>query len=171
METRFGTFWLIAASLLMSGRALAQNSPIALSALPGHVYVVRGASIRNGDTLSVEPSGLFFFGPIGPPLALVARPMLGIGGSGAGIGLALSLAPALTGVDSRTLDDDFFIGPFATVEAHVERMYGPTSWRSATYAGPQLSVSLFVLKASLGWMVDVGDHSDRHVQVALGAGF
>jgi hypothetical protein len=171
MQTSFGRFWLIAVSFLISGKALAQNSPFALSVVAGHVYVVRGASIRNGDYLSVEPSGLFFFGPIGPPLALVARPMLGIGGSGAGIGLALSLAPALTAVDSRGLDDDFFIGPFASLEAHVERMYGPTSWRSAIYAGPQLSLSLFVLKASLGWMVDVGDHRDRHVQVALGAGF
>jgi hypothetical protein len=61
--------------------------------------------------------------------------------------------------------------PFASVEAHVERMYGPTSWRGATYAGPNVSVSLILLKASLGWMVDLGDHADRHVQVALGAGF
>jgi hypothetical protein len=94
----------------------------------------------------------------------MARPMLGIGGSGVGIGLAW------TGGNAYTRDPDYLI-PFASVEAHVERMYGPTSWRGATYAGPNVSVSLILLKASLGWMVDLGDHADRHVQVALGAGF
>jgi hypothetical protein len=63
------------------------------------------------------------------------------------------------------------MGPFVSLEAHIERMYGPTSWRSATYAGPQLSLSLFVLKASLGWMVDLSDRTDHHVQIALGGGF
>src|SRR5436190_13019234 len=91
METRFAKFSLIAASLLISGKALAQNAPFALPAVPGHVYVVRGASIRHGDYFSLEPSGLFFFGPIRPPVAVVVRPMLGVGGSGVGTGLALNL--------------------------------------------------------------------------------
>lgn len=132
------------------------------------MYAVRGASIRNGDYLVIEPSGLFFIGPIRPPVALVARPMLGIGGSGAGVGLALN--PWMREVAGRP-DVDDLMGPFVSLEAHIERMDWLTSWRSATYAGPQLSLSIFVLKASLGWMVDLGDHADRHIQVAIGAGF
>jgi len=42
---------------------------------------------------------------------------------------------------------------------------------SATYAGPQLSLSFFFYKASLGEMIDVGDRSDHHIQGAIGAGF
>ena len=42
---------------------------------------------------------------------------------------------------------------------------------SATYAGPHLSFSALVMKVSLGWMVDVNDRSDHHIQLAIGAGF
>ena len=48
---------------------------------------------------------------------------------------------------------------------------GVTSWRDATYAGPQLSLSVFVLKASVGWMVDVNDRTEHHAQLGLGFGF
>jgi len=162
---------LLAATLVMiSGRAHAQNYPVATVA-PGHMYVVRGFSIRNGDYLVLEPPVLFFFGPIRPRVTLVARPMLGVGGSGAGIGLAMNLMPSRPGGEPRTPAADYFMGPFVSLEAHIERMYGPTNWRSATYAGPQLSLSLYVLKASLGWMVDPGDGTDHHVQIALGGGF
>ena len=65
----------------------------------------------------------------------------------------------------------FLHGPFISLEARVERMYGPTSWRSATYFGPQLSLSIFVLKASLGLMVDLDDQTNRHLQVGVGFGF
>jgi len=82
----------IAVFLLSSGNARAQNYPV-LTFVPGHVYVVQGASIRNGDYLVLEPSGLFFFEPIARPVAFVARPMLGVGGSGVGLGLALNVAP------------------------------------------------------------------------------
>jgi len=171
METRFARLSVIAVSLLISGKALAQNGPFAIPAVPGHVYVVRGVSIRNGDYVSLEPSVLFFFGPIRPPVALLARPMLGVGGSGAGLGLALNPWPVWMRDDSAIPNDDFFMGPWFNLEAHVERMYWLTSWRSATYAGPQLSASMFIYKVSLGWMVDVSDRSDHHIQVAIGAGF
>jgi hypothetical protein len=164
------TISLAAALVLTSGRAQAQNYPVA-TVVPGHVYGVRGFSIRNGDYLVLEPSFLFVFGPVRPPLTVVARAMLGIGGSGAGIGLAMNLMPSSPGVEPRTSEADYFMGPFVSLEAHIERMYGPTSWRGATYAGPQLSLSLFVLKASLGWMVDLGDRTDHHVQIGLGGGF
>ncbi len=69
-------------------------------------------------------------------------------------------------------DDDFFVGSFISLEAHVERTYVEAiGWRHATYAGPQLSLSLFVLKVSVGWMVDVTDRANTHVQVGVGAGF
>jgi hypothetical protein len=50
-------------------------------------------------------------------------------------------------------------------------MYGPTHWRSATYLGPHLSLSGYLLKASVGWMIDASDRSDSHLQAAIGFGF
>jgi len=168
METRFAKTGLIAALLLIGGgKAHAQNHAV-LTRVPGHVYEVSGFSMRNGDYFVLEPSWLFFFGPIQPPVALVARSMLGIGGSGAGVGLALN--PWMREVAGRPNVDDL-MGPFVSLEAHIERTYWVTSWRSTTYAGPQLSLSIYVLKASLGWMVDLGDHTDHHFQVAIGGGF
>jgi len=61
--------------------------------------------------------------------------------------------------------------PIAGVEAHIERMYGPTDWRSATYLGPQLSLSVYVLKASIGVMTNMGDQRDRRGQLGIGGGF
>jgi hypothetical protein len=92
--------------------------------------------------------------------------MLGLGGAGVGIGLA----PIWGCSAPCDMTNALMVLPVA-VEARVERMYGWTSWRGATYAGPHLSLSALVLKASVGWMVDVNDRSDRHVQLAIGAGF
>jgi hypothetical protein len=58
-----------------------------------------------------------------------------------------------------------------SLEARLERMYGLTSWRSATYLGPHLSLSALVMKASVGWMTNVNDRGDHHIQLAVGAGF
>jgi hypothetical protein len=58
-----------------------------------------------------------------------------------------------------------------SLEARIERMYGLSSWRSATYLGPHLSLSVLVLKASVGWMIDVNDRSNHHIQLAFGGGF
>jgi hypothetical protein len=161
---------LTAAVVLISGRAHAQNYPV-ITVVPEHVFVVRGGSFRNGDLFAIEPSGLFLFGPIDRPFAMVARAVLGLGGSGGGIGLAMNLIPPRQGEELSWQGDDFFMGPFVSLEARAERMYGLTSWRSATYVGPQLSLSIFVLKASLGWMVDVSHQTDHHVQFGLGFGF
>ena len=160
------------AVLLLSGaKAHAQNHSVQM-VVPGHVYVVPGFSFRSGDYLVLEPSGLCVFGPIAPPVAVVARPMLGVGGSGVGLGLALNPFPeSMRPYPGGLPDPDFFLGPFISLEAHVERMYSATSWRHATYAGPQLSLSVLVLKVSMGWMIDVGDHTDHHLQFALGFGF
>src|SRR5882724_3039321 len=164
------TIALTATLVLISGRAHAQNYPV-VTVVPQHVFLVRGASFRNGDLFAIEPSGLFLFGPIGPPVAMVARAMLGLGGSGAGIGLAMNLISECPGAELCWQGTDFFMGPFVSLEAHVERMYGLTYWRSATYVGPQLSLSIFVLKTSLGWMGDVNNRTDRHVQIGFGFGF
>ncbi len=163
---------LIATAIAVSGKAHAQNSPFALTVVPGHVFVVRGASFRSGDLFALEPSGLFFLGAGRPPVAGVARAVVGVGGSGGGIGLAANLWPSCWGAQPDPGDQGFCIGPFMSLEARVERMYGLSSWRSATYVGPQLTLStVVVLKASLGWMVDVGDRTDRHVQFGFGFGF
>jgi hypothetical protein len=165
------TLSLTATLILISGRAHAQNYAAA-TVVPEHVYMMPGYSIRNGDLVAIESSCLFFFGPIRRPAALVARAMLGAGGSGVGVGLAGNVTPPRPGEEVTLQGDDFFWGPFVSLEAHVERMYPLlTSWRHATFVGPQLSMSIFVLKASVGWMFDVNARTDQHLQIGLGAGF
>ena len=166
------TISLAATFVLVGGSARAQNIT-ALTLVPEHVYLVRGGSFRNGDLLTIEPSALLFFGPIAPPVAMVARGIVGIGGSGGGIGFAANLlSPSPCSEMCLKDNDDFFMGPFISLEAHVERTYIPViGWRNATYAGPQLSLSFFLLKASVGWMVDVTDRTNAHIQVGVGAGF
>jgi hypothetical protein len=39
------------------------------------------------------------------------------------------------------------------------------------YLGPQLSINLIALEASVGWMVAVQDSRDQHVQIGLAMGF
>jgi hypothetical protein len=58
-----------------------------------------------------------------------------------------------------------------SLEVHVERLYKPTHWHGATYLGPQLSLSVFALKASAGLMFNANDQRDRHVQLGIGCGF
>jgi len=164
------TISFAATLVLTSGKARAQNNPVVI-VVPEHVFLVRGASFRNGDLIAIEPSGLFSFGPIGPPVVMVARAVLGLGGSGGGIGLAINPIPQCPGTEMCWKGEDFFTGPFISLEGRIERMYGLTSWRSATYVGPQLSLSIFVLKASLGWMIEVDDREDQHLQIGFGAGF
>jgi hypothetical protein len=156
---------LAAFLLLVGGEARAQNYPV-VALTPDRTFVVRGASVRQGDLFAIEPS--FLFAPAGrdSPLVLVARPILGVGGSGLGIGLA----PILGCSQPCPMMDAVMILP-VSFEARIERMYGLSSWRSATYAGPHLSFSALVMKVSLGWMVDVNDRSDHHIQLAIGAGF
>ncbi len=153
--------------MLVGGNARAQNYPV-LTVVPERVFVVRGFSVRQGDWLTIEPS--FLLVPVSTgrngPLVFVARPMLGLGGSGVGIGLA----PIWGCSEPGPMTDALMILP-VSVEARIERMYGLTSWRSATYLGPHLSLSAFVVKASVGWMIAVSDRNNHHIQLAIGGGF
>jgi hypothetical protein len=156
---------LTAILMLVSSKAVADDHPAA-TVVPGRLVVVRGYSFRNGDWFAFEPSGLVLFGGLPfRPVVGVVRAVAGVGGSGGGIGLGLNLNQPCDTVD------DLAMGPFVTLEGRVERTYGPTSWRSATYVGPQLTLSAYILKASVGWMVDVNDRTDHHIQIGLGGGF
>lgn len=162
MKTASGTIGLALFLVLVGGEARAQNYPV-VTLVPEHAFVTRGVSFRQGDWLVIEPSFLLLPGGRDAPLAVVARPMLGIGGSGLGIGLAPIWGPGGT-VDAVT---DLPV----SFEARIERVYGPTRWRSGTYVGPHLSFSALVVKASVGWMVDLDDRRVRHIQLAIGSGF
>jgi hypothetical protein len=132
-------------------------------------YPVFGVSFRNGDTFAVEPGIVHFGAPAesGRLRAAMARGVVGIGGCGGGLGLVTSLWPSPGPHDAR----DLYYEGIVILEARVERMYGSTSWQHTTYAGPQLSVVLPIIpKVSLGWMIDVRDAADNHVQVGLGFG-
>ena len=161
---------VVATLLLIGGRAHAQNYWV-IPVVPKHVFIDRGGSFRNGDWFAIEPSALFLYNPIRQPVVMVTRAVLGVGGSGGSVGLAMNLMPECPDADLCWQGDDFFAGPFLSLEGRVERMYGPTRWRPATYAGPQLTFSIYVLKASVGWMADVNQRANHHVQVGFGAGF
>ena len=166
------TISLAATLVLISRTACAQNHPVAVL-VPEQVYLLpAGISFRNGDYVAIEPTALFFAGPVVRPVALVVRGVLGVGGSGGGIGLALNALPRCPQAYACWGEgDDFVMGPFVSLEARVERTYFPVGWRRATYAGPQLSLSVYVLKASMGWMFDVTDRNNSHPQLGVGFGF
>ena len=165
------TIALAATLALIGGRAHAQNHLVA-PLVPEHVYLLpAGMSVRQGDHVALEVPALFFAGPVVRPVALVARVVLGAGGAGGGIGLAINPQPRCPSAYDCWRDDDFFMGPFVSLEARVERTYLWTSWPKATYAGPQLSMSVYVLKASMGWMFDVTDRTHNHPQLGVGFGF
>ncbi len=149
--------------VLLAGQAQARPSPL-------DTYPTVGVSFRNGDYVAVEP-GIVQLGlpaESGRLFAATVRGQLGAGGSGGGIGLATNIWPSPGPHDLR----DFYFEGIIILEARVERMYGPTSWRHTTYAGPQLSVALpIVPKACLGWMIDVHDAADNHAQLGFGFGF
>jgi len=151
---------------LLAGRAQAQPA-----ASPDKVYPGFGIAIRNGDYVAFEPALLFLLGAPGEnrrPIAALVRGELGVGGAGGGVGLAIDWFPSTA--NPYPNPEELLYGGLMMLEARVERMYGQTSWRHTTYVGPQVSLSL-MLKFSIGWMVDVHDSSDQHLQVGLGAGF
>lgn len=148
----------------------ADDHPIA-PVVADHVFVVPGVSVRNGDWVAFEPALWLTRTLVGPgrPIVFVVRGIVGLGGSGAAIGIAPTLEPPCPTRELCTHTPFFW--PPASLEGRVERMYGLTHWRAATYAGPHLSLSAYLIKASIGWMVDVNDRSDNHVQVGIGFGF
>jgi len=167
--------FIVAASLVTLGmsRAAHADSHLVIALVPKHVFSARGFSVRDGDYFVLEPSFLFVGDakPGSRPIVGVVRPMVGVGGSGLGVGFAYQpfFGPIAGGCD-QDIEDYVAILPIS-VEAHVERMYGPTEWRSATYLGPQLSLSIYVLKVSVGVMTNVGDQRDRRGQLGIGGGF
>jgi hypothetical protein len=148
------------------------DGPMVATLVPKHVFLARGFSVRGGDYFSIEPSFLFVANskPGSRPIVGVARPMAGVGGSGLGVGVAWQPFAPIKGELREDLEDYVGILPIS-LEAHVERMCGPTHWHGATYLGPQISLSAFVLKASIGFMVNADDQRDRHVQLGIGCGF
>ena len=149
--------------VLLAGQAEARSRDL-------DPYPIIGMSVRNGDYLALEP-GIMHLGlpaESGRLFAATVRGELGIGGSGGGIGLATNFCPSPGPHDLR----DFYYDGIIMLEARIERMYGPTSWRHTTYAGPHLSIALpIVPKVSLGWMIDLHHAADNHVQLGLGGGF
>ena len=148
------------------------DGPMVATLVPKHVFLARGFSVREGDYFSIEPSFLFVANskPGSRPIVGVARPMVGVGGSGVGVGLAWEPFAPIEGGLPQDVEDYVAILPIS-LEVHVERMYEPTHWHGATYLGPQLSFSAFVLKASIGFIVNADDQRDRHVQLGIGCGF
>jgi hypothetical protein len=151
---------------LLAGRAQAQSAVNQDKVYPG-----LGIAIRNGDYFVFQPGLLFMLGAPGEsrrPIAAIVRGELGVGGSGGGLGLAIDWFPSTA--NPYPNPEEFLYGGLMMLEARVERMYGQTSWRHTTYVGPQVSLNL-MLKLSVGWMVDVHDDRNQHIQVGVGAGF
>jgi hypothetical protein len=169
-QRQLAAFVVATGFALWGAQVRADDHPIA-TVVPGHIFMVPGLSIRNGDWVAAEPTFWFVRKLMGPgrPIVLVARAIVGIGGSGGGVGFAPTLEPPCR--TTEACSETPFFWPPVSLEAHIERMYGPTHWRAATYLGPQLSASAYVLKASIGWMVNVKERSDNHVQVGIGFGF
>ena len=158
--------------IVLLARKARADSPVVATLVPKHVFLARGFSVRGGDYFSIEPSFLFVANtkPGSRPIVGVVRPMAGIGGSGIGVGLAFQPIGPIESERPEGVGDYVSILPIS-LEVHVERMYKPTPWHSATYLGPQLSLSVFVLKASAGLMFNADDQRDRHAQFGIGCGF
>ena len=138
------------------------------------VAVVPGFSIRNGDWLAVDGLGILLLGaPAASRMtAVVVRGEVGLGGSSAGIGLATNVFAGSDYTLPCTWKMDEFLGSgILSLEGRVERMCGPTTWRSTTYVGWQVSFAGIIFKPAVGCMVAADNPRDRHCQIATGAGW
>ena len=159
--------------MLVASRARAEARPPQnqeAQEQPQRAYVLFAIQGRNGDYLAFEPVALFLLGAPGKshrPIAALVRGELGVGGAGGGVGLAIDWWPSANPYPNP---EEIIYGGLMTVEARAERMYGPTSWTHTTYVGPQGSFNL-MFKFSVGWMINVRDSRDDHLQFGLGAGF
>jgi hypothetical protein len=162
----------LSVTIMLLAREARTDSPLVATLVPKHVFLAGGVSVRGGDYFSIEPSFLFVANtkPGSRPIVAVARPMAGVGGSGVGVGLAWRPIWPIENERPEGVEDYVSILPIS-LEVHVERMYRPTNWHSATYLGPQLSLSVLVLKASAGLMFNADDQRDRHAQLGIGCGF
>jgi hypothetical protein len=132
-------------------------------------FVLGGFGFRNGDLFAVDAVGMALFDTFrsGRCIAMTARGELGVGGAAAAVGLATNLAEA-----PCKLSAAFLQSGIVSLEARVERTYGPTGWRRTMYVGPQVSLAtMWWWKPSLGWMFDAHDAADNHVQFGLGVLF
>jgi hypothetical protein len=152
--------------------ALASLLGAEAEARPLEERVAGGAEVRNGDWLALEPVSLTLLAGSGdgPNVASSARVVLGLGGAGLGVGLATGLGGPCVEPAPCALRDSLF-SSIVGIEARLERMYGPTTWRHTAYLGPQLSFAGIFGKFSVGWMFDVKDKADNHFQFGLGGGW
>jgi hypothetical protein len=136
-------------------------------------FVVPGLSVRNGDWVGIDGLGVALLGSPRPgrTIAAVLRGELGLGGAAGGLGLATNLLSGSCSAPGGCSMSDFLGSGMGTLEARIERMYGLTSWRHATYVGGQLSWSLVIWKPSIGVMFDAHDPRDARLQVATGCGW
>jgi hypothetical protein len=133
-----------------------------------------GFSLRTGDWVAVDGLGVLLL-PAARPwdkmFALVVRGEVGLGGSSAGIGLATRLLPSQGSRPGECQISEFLGAGVLSLEGRVERMYGPTSWRSTTYVGWQLSFAGIIFKPALGGMVASDNPRDQRVLLATGLGW
>jgi hypothetical protein len=162
----------LAVMLMLLSRNARADSPLVVTLVPKHVFLARGFSVRMGDYFALEPAFLFVGDarPGSRPPVGVLRPIAGVGGSGLGVGVAWQPFWPIEGERPEHVEGYVDILPIS-IEVHIQRMYGPTHWRSATYLGPQLSLSVLFLKASVGWLVNAIDEHDRRPQFGIGGGF
>ncbi len=134
--------------------------------------VAVGVEFRNGDWLAFELVNLTLLAGSedGANVALSARAVAGLGGAGLALGLASGVGGPCVEREPCGLRDSF-MSSIVGLEARLERMYGPTTWRHTAYLGPQLSFGGIFLKCSVGWMFDVEDETDNHFQIGLGGGW
>jgi hypothetical protein len=143
-------------------------------ARPPEARFAIGAQLRNGDWFVIEPLALIWLAEPGPtiglPLVATARGVLGVGGSGGAIGFGTGLGTTCATRGRCKLRDSMF-SSIVDIEAAVERTYGGTTWRHATYMGPRLSSGGTDFKWSAGWMFDLDGGSNHHFQFGAGIGW
>jgi hypothetical protein len=160
--------------MVIAGRAEAQTPPHKapkVKAQPLKAYPLLGDQLRGGDYFAVEPGALFWLGPVGEsrrPVGAIVRGELGVGGAGGGAGLAIDWFQCEPNPYPNPVE--LMCSMLTMLEARAERMYGPSRWNHTTYVGPQISLDLW-WRLSVGWMVDVHDRRDNHLQVGVGVGF
>ena len=158
--------------LALAGQAQAMHPDEYLPPLHwnGRAVVLPTVIFRNGDWFAVGGVSVVTVSPrtCGRYFAATSRAELGIGGGDAAFGLATNIADA-----SCELDKALMGSGLVGLEARVARMYGPTFWRKTEYAGAQVSLAapFGMMRLTLGFMVDVHDHTDKHGQFGFGVSF
>ena len=87
-----------------------------------------------------------------------------------GSGSATDSTPSRPGVEPRTPDVDYLMGPFVSLEAHIERMYGPTQLAQRDRRWTAALAVAIRPQSVLGLMVNLGDRTDTTYRLGLVAG-